>query len=61
MKAPLKLRRRPNLPSGTVSVHTALTPETLHKVDAFIQRQEDKISRSEAIRRLVEQGWKGKR
>ena len=32
----------------------------IHKVDAFIQRQDDKVSRSEAIRRLVELGLKGK-
>ena len=55
-----KLRRRLNLPSGTVPIHTSLTPDTLHKVEAFIQRQEDKISRSEAIRRLVELGLKGR-
>ena len=37
---------------------TRLQPDILHKVDAFILRQGNHISRPEAIRRLVELGLK---
>jgi len=41
---------------------TRVQPDTLARIDAYIARQKEEISRPEAIRRLVELGLKtGKR
>jgi hypothetical protein len=50
---------RPRKDSEAVMVR--MPSETLHKVDAFVQREKDTPSRPEAIRRLVELGLKAKR
>jgi hypothetical protein len=59
-KAILKKRGRPatgNAPSRTFR----LTDEFVATLDAWAERQNDKPSRTEAIRRLVEIGLKAKK
>jgi hypothetical protein len=47
-------RKRPPAP-GT-PVMTRLQPDQLAKLDAWIKRQDDELSRPEAVRRLVDLG-----
>lgn len=55
-------KRRGPVPTGKgTPILTRLQPDLLEKLDAYVSRQNDEISRPEAIRRLVELGLKGKR
>lgn len=56
------VRKRPGRPATGQDPVTAirLSPEMRQTVDAWAARQPDKPSRSEAIRRLIEQAMKAK-
>jgi len=56
-----KRRGRPPGEKYAAPVPVRLTPEQLAYVDAWRQSQDDLPSRSEAIRRLVEEALKAKR
>lgn len=52
-------KRRGPAPTGKgTPIMTRVQPDTLAKLDAYIVRQEEEISRPEAIRRLIEIGLK---
>lgn len=52
-------KRRGPAPTGKgMPIMTRVQPETLAKIDSYIARQKQEISRPEAIRRLVELGLK---
>jgi hypothetical protein len=54
-------KRRGPLPTGKGEpIMCRLQPELLKKVDLFIEKQREEISRPEAIRRLVELGLRKK-
>jgi hypothetical protein len=53
-----KKRGRP--PTGAQSIHLRLLPEQLSALDSWIERQDNKPSRPEAIRRLIERGLKAR-
>ena len=56
-------KKRGPAPTGKgTPIMTRVQPDTLARIDAYIARQKEEISRPEAIRRLVELGLKtGKR
>jgi hypothetical protein len=56
-------KRRGPAPTGKgTPIVTRVQPEMLKKIDGYIARQKESISRPEAVRRLVELGLKkGKR
>jgi hypothetical protein len=56
-------KKRIGRPPGRAYVETIpvrFTPDGLKAVDAWINQQDEEVSRSEAIRRLVERGLKRK-
>ena len=55
-------KRRGPAPTGKgTPILTRLQPDLLEKLDAYVARQADEISRPEGIRRLVEMGLKSQR
>jgi hypothetical protein len=55
-------KRRGPLPTGKgESLHVRLQPAEMDRLDAWIAKQREPLSRPEAIRRLVEAGLKAKR
>jgi hypothetical protein len=53
-----KARGRPS--TGAESVHLRVLPDQSAAIDAWIAKQKERLSRPEAIRRLVELGLKAK-
>lgn len=52
-------KRRGPAPTGKgTPIMTRVQPDTLAELDAYIARQEEEISRPEAVRRLIEIGLK---
>jgi hypothetical protein len=53
-----KSRGRPR--KNPTSIHVTLLPDQLAALDAWIEGQDDGVSRPEAIRRLIELGLSGR-
>jgi metal-responsive CopG/Arc/MetJ family transcriptional regulator len=56
-----KSRGRPKGRTYRETIPVRLTPEAVEEIDAWIERQAETPSRSEAIRILIERGLKSKR